>query len=124
MFAARDELAAAFGLRERRGARRIASSSAAASARKQGAGFEALAAAELARVTGRPVRLVNDRHAEQLDGGRRGATRQTVRLGATRDGTLTAIEADAVVGDGPGRLGDPGPRSRPARSTAAPTCAR
>ena len=39
---------------------------------KQGAGFEALAAAELARVTGRPVRLVNDRHGEQLDGGRRG----------------------------------------------------
>ena len=37
---------------------------------KQGAGFEALAAAELSRITGRPVRLVNDRHAEQLDGGR------------------------------------------------------
>ena len=69
---------------------------------KQGAGFEALAAAELARITGRPVRLVNDRHAEQLDGGRRGATRQTVRLGATRDGTLTAIEADAVVAMGQG----------------------
>ena len=54
---------------------------------KQGAGFEALAAAELARITGRPVRLVNDRHAEQLDGGRRGATRQTcgsVRVATAR----------------------------------------
>ena len=50
------------------------------------AGFEGLAAAELARITGRPVRLVNDRHAEQLDGGRRGATRQTVRLGARLTG--------------------------------------
>ena len=70
--------------------------------RQQGAGFEALAAAELARVAGRPVRLVNDRHAEQLDGGRRGATTQTVRLGATKDGTLTAIEAEAVVAMGQG----------------------
>ena len=69
---------------------------------KQGAGFEALAAAELARITGRPVRLVNDRHAEQLDGGRRFATRQTVRLGARSDGTLTAIDADAVVAMGQG----------------------
>ena len=69
---------------------------------KQGCGFEALAAAELARVTGRPVRLVNDRHGEQLDGGRRAATRQTVRLGARRDGTITAIDADAVVAMGQG----------------------
>ena len=86
---------------------------------KQGAGFEALAAAELARVPGRPVRLVNDRHAEQLDGGRRGATRQTIRLGASRDGTLTAIEVDAVVAMGQGGwmfpVAQPGPHAVPLR---------
>ena len=77
MFAAREELAAAL-----RAARRTTSASSSefvggGFGGKQGAGFEALAAAELARLTGRPVRLVNDRHAEQLDGGRRAATRQT-----------------------------------------------
>ena len=89
---------------------------------KQGAGFEALAAAELARITGRPVRLVNDRHAEQLDGGRRAATRQTVRLGARRDGTLTAIDADAVIAMGQGGwvfpVLDPGPHALPLRRRA------
>ena len=89
---------------------------------KQGAGFEALAAAELARITGRPVRLVNDRHAEQLDGGRRGATRQTVRLGAT-----TRRDADRDRGrrgrrDGPGRVdvprAQPGPHALPLRERA------
>ena len=38
-----------------------------------------------------------------------------------RDGTLTAIDAEAVVGDGPGRLGSSPCSSRRARSTAAPT---
>jgi xanthine dehydrogenase YagR molybdenum-binding subunit len=46
------------------------------------------------------VRLVNDRHAEQLDGGRRARTRQSVRLGARRDGTLVAVDADAVFDQG------------------------
>ena len=52
-------------------------------------------------IAGRPVRLVNDRHGEQLDGGRRAATRQTVRLGAKRDGTITAFEIDDLTGIGP-----------------------
>ncbi len=101
MFAARDELATAFGLRK--DAVRVRTEFVGGGfGGKQGCGFEALAAAELARVTGRPVRLVNDRHAEQLDGGRRAATRQTVRLGARRDGTITAIDADAVIAMGQG----------------------
>jgi xanthine dehydrogenase YagR molybdenum-binding subunit len=50
------------------------------------------------------VRLVNDRHEEQLDGGRRSRTLQTVRLGAKRDGTLTAIEHEAVVDQGDGGM--------------------
>ena len=101
MFSARDELATAFGLRK--DAVRVRTEFVGGGfGAKQGAGFEALAAAELARITGRPVRLVNDRHAEQLDGGRRAATTQTVRLGARRDGTITAIDADAVIAMGRG----------------------
>ena len=101
IFSCREELTAAFGLRKD-DVRVLAEFVGGSFGSKPVAGFEGLAAAELARITGRPVRLVNDRHAEQLDGGRRGATRQTVRLGATADGTLTAIEADAVVGAGQG----------------------
>ena len=101
MFSAREELARAFGLRN--DAIRVRTEFVGGGfGAKQGAGFEGLAAAELARITGRPVRLVNDRHAEQLDGGRRGATIQTVRLGARRDGTITAIDADAILAMGQG----------------------
>jgi len=101
MFSAREELAKAFGLRKD-DVRVLTEFVGGAFGAKQGAGFEALAASELSRITGRPVRLVNDRHGEQLDGGRRSATRQTVRLGARRDGTITAIDADAVIAMGQG----------------------
>ncbi|HMQ32450.1 MAG TPA: xanthine dehydrogenase family protein molybdopterin-binding subunit [Chloroflexaceae bacterium] len=50
-------------------------------------------AALLAKAAGRPVQLMHDRSAENLAAGNRNATRQTVRLGARRDGRLTAIEA-------------------------------
>jgi CO/xanthine dehydrogenase Mo-binding subunit len=63
---------------------------------KQGATIEGLLAAHLARVAGRPVRLVNDRRAEAVATGHRAASIQTYRIGARRDGTLTAIEATAV----------------------------
>jgi CO/xanthine dehydrogenase Mo-binding subunit len=101
MFAAREELARAFGLRKEQ-VRVITEYVGGGFGSKQGAGWEGLIAAELARVTGRPVRLVNDRHAEQLDGGRRPASRQSVRLGARRDGTITAIDADALISMGQG----------------------
>jgi xanthine dehydrogenase YagR molybdenum-binding subunit len=103
MFDARRELAGAFDLAEDR-VRVISEFVGGGFGSKQGAGFEATAAAELARLTGRPVRLVNDRHAEQLDGGRRARTRQTIRLGARCDGTLVAIEAEAVVDQGQGGM--------------------
>ena len=48
------------------------------------------------------MRLVNDRHAEQLDGGRRAWTRQTVKLGARADGSLVAVESAALVSMGQG----------------------
>src|SRR5512132_136576 len=101
MFFARQELAARFGVR-REQVRVIAAFIGGGFGSKQGAGVEALLASELARITGRPVRLVNDRHAEQLDGGRRAWTRQIVRLGARKDGRLVAVDADAVVVQGLG----------------------
>jgi xanthine dehydrogenase YagR molybdenum-binding subunit len=101
MFAARDELADLFGL-DKGQVRVVTEYVGGGFGAKQGAGTEAILAAELARAAGGPVRLVNDRHAEQLDGGRRAWTRQSVRLGATRDGTLVAVEADAVISMGQG----------------------
>lgn len=64
---------------------------------KPAAGNEGILAAALARAAKRPVRCVLDRHEEQQIGGQRAPTRQTVRLGASRDGKLRAIEAEAVV---------------------------
>ncbi len=67
---------------------------------KQGATNEGLLAAHLARVAGRPVRLVNERRTETVATGHRPATIQTYRVGARRDGTLTAIDATAVIAMG------------------------
>lgn len=101
MFDARTELARRFDL-DRERVRVITRFVGGGFGAKQGAGPEAILAAELARVTGRPVRLVNDRRAEQLDGGRRAWTRQTVKLAGRRDGTLVAVESAAVVSMGKG----------------------
>ena len=46
------------------------------------------------RATGAPVKVVNDRESENLAAGKRNATFQTVRLGATSDGRLVAIDAE------------------------------
>lgn len=59
---------------------------------KQSAGVHSVLAAQAARATGRPVRLMLSRGEEQQTGGYRPATRQRIRLGARRDGTLTLIE--------------------------------
>jgi xanthine dehydrogenase YagR molybdenum-binding subunit len=101
MFAARTELARAFGLRPDQ-VRVVTEYVGGGFGAKQGAGWQALVAAELSRSTRRPVRVVNDRHAEQLDGGRRAWTRQSVRIGAARDGRIVAVDADAVIAMGQG----------------------
>jgi CO/xanthine dehydrogenase Mo-binding subunit len=67
---------------------------------KQGATTEGLIAAHLARVAGRPVRVFNDRRAEGVATGHRAASMQSYRIGARRDGTLTAIDATAVIAIG------------------------
>jgi CO/xanthine dehydrogenase Mo-binding subunit len=101
MFDARRELARRFDLVPER-VRVISEFIGGGFGGKQGAGVEALLAAELARTTGRPVRLALSRHEDQLVGGRRARTRQTVTLGARRDGTLVGVELAAVVEMGAG----------------------
>ena len=96
MFDARRELARRFGLAPD-DVRVVSEFIGGGFGAKQGAGVEALLAAELARAAGRPVRLALDRHEDQVVGGRRARTRQTVTLGASRDGTLVAVELAAVV---------------------------
>lgn len=62
-------------------------------------------AALLSRAAGRPVQLLNDREGESLVAGNRNPTRQHVRLGARRDGTLTAISVRIDLAQGAYRIG-------------------
>ena len=57
----------------------------------------AVLTAAAARVAGRPVRLVLTRGQTFDTQGHRGLTRQTVALGATRDGRLAAIRQDVTA---------------------------
>ena len=59
-----------------------------------------LLASELARQTRRPVHLMYDREGENLEAGYRGASVQTIRIGARRDGTLTAIDVKVITETG------------------------
>ncbi|TWS99441.1 xanthine dehydrogenase family protein molybdopterin-binding subunit [Reyranella sp. CPCC 100927] len=67
-------------------------------------------AAQLARLTGRPVRLFMDRREEFIASHQRAPTARSIRLGATRDGRLTFI--DQVV------RGQAGPTDLFARNAA------
>jgi xanthine dehydrogenase YagR molybdenum-binding subunit len=58
---------------------------------KFGAGISGVVAALLARKAGAPVKLMLDRHEESLATGNRPNSVQWIRIGAKRDGTLTAI---------------------------------
>jgi xanthine dehydrogenase YagR molybdenum-binding subunit len=69
---------------------------------KFGAGAEVVMAAQLAREAGAPVKLMLSRAAEHLATGNRPSSWQHVKLGATPDGKLTAIE---LIEHGSGGLG-------------------
>lgn len=75
---------------------------------KQIAWKQSVIAALLSKRTGRPVQLMLDREAENLAVGNRNATIQHVRLGARRDGTLTAIYCENKQQVGAYRVGGEG----------------
>ncbi|HTY43535.1 MAG TPA: xanthine dehydrogenase family protein molybdopterin-binding subunit [Thermoanaerobaculia bacterium] len=66
---------------------------------KFGPRVEGLAAARLAKEAGAPVKLFLDRKEEQLATGNRPSAVQTIRIGATKDGKLTALQL-TVYGNG------------------------
>jgi xanthine dehydrogenase YagR molybdenum-binding subunit len=67
---------------------------------KTDVGDHGFLAAELARVTGRPVRCALTRREENLATGNRHATIQRLVAGARSDGTLTALAGDYVMAVG------------------------
>jgi xanthine dehydrogenase YagR molybdenum-binding subunit len=77
---------------------------------KQYTGKWSVMAALLAREAGRPVQLMLNRWEENLATGHRAPTIQHLKLGARRDGTLTAIDLVATINIGaygsPGRAAD------------------
>jgi xanthine dehydrogenase YagR molybdenum-binding subunit len=75
---------------------------------KQIAWKQSAIAALLSKRSGRPVQLMLDREAENLAAGNRNATLQHVKLGAKRDGTLTAIVCENKQAVGAYRVGGEG----------------
>ena len=69
---------------------------------------QTVVAALLAKRAGRPVQLMLDREAENLAAGNRNPTRQRVKIGAKRDGTLTAIMVDVEQAVGAYMVGGEG----------------
>jgi xanthine dehydrogenase YagR molybdenum-binding subunit len=86
----RQELAEAFGLPLSR-VRVIVEAMGGGFGSKSMLGTYGRLAVMLSRQAGAPVRIVLDREEEQTDAGNRPATWQRLRLGARRDGSLTAI---------------------------------
>jgi xanthine dehydrogenase YagR molybdenum-binding subunit len=101
----RRELAESFGLRLGQVRVKVAAMGGGFGSKSQ-LGAYGRFAVTLSREAGAPVRLVLDRQEEHLDSGNRPATFQRLRLGAKRDGMLTAISVEeygtAGVGVGAG----------------------
>jgi CO/xanthine dehydrogenase Mo-binding subunit len=101
IFNTRSDLASAFGLKLTQ-VRVIKDHMGGGFGAKNGAHASTYIAVALSRKTGAPVRCVLDREGEQVDSGNRSATIQRVAIGATRDGKLLAIVADAEIAMGVG----------------------
>ncbi|MDQ3656312.1 MAG: xanthine dehydrogenase family protein molybdopterin-binding subunit [Chloroflexota bacterium] len=99
IFTVRQQVAQALGMPEHR-VRVIKEHMGGGFGAKQISWKQDVIAALLSREAGRPVQLMLDRQAENLAVGNRPNTRQRVRLGAKRDGTLTAIWADLAQARG------------------------
>jgi xanthine dehydrogenase YagR molybdenum-binding subunit len=90
-FSVRDELASVFDL-PKANVRVLTEFMGGGFGAKFGAGLYGVMAAKLARKTKRPVRLMLDRKEEHLSVGNRPNSRQTLKVGASKDGTLKAIK--------------------------------
>jgi xanthine dehydrogenase YagR molybdenum-binding subunit len=105
----RSELAQAFGLPRNR-VRVVVDAMGGGFGSKSSAGNYARAAIALSRAANAPVRLVLDRDEEQLDSGNRPATFQRLKIGARKDGQLTAVSlytygtAGTALGAGVGNI--------------------
>jgi xanthine dehydrogenase YagR molybdenum-binding subunit len=105
----RNELADAFHLPRNR-VRVVVDAMGGGFGSKSSAGNYARAAVSLSRAASAPVRLVLDRHEEQLDSGNRPGTFQRLKIGARKDGGLSAISlytygtAGTAVGAGVGNV--------------------
>ena len=96
---------------------------------KFGAGNPGVVAAALSRKTGAPVRLMLDREEEHLSVGNRPSSDQRLRIGAKKDGTITAIQLISLRHRGLRHWGwmrrpcrQPcisGPRSTPKKTTSS-----
>jgi xanthine dehydrogenase YagR molybdenum-binding subunit len=69
---------------------------------KYGIGNYGMLAIHLSRKAGAPVRLMLDRREEHVCVGNRPSSLQRIKLGARRDGTLTAIKVDSYGSGGTG----------------------
>lgn len=89
---------------------------------KFGAGNPGVVAAALSRKTGAPIRLMLDREEEHLAVGNRPSSDQHLRIGAKKDGTITAIHlvSFGTAGCGTG-AGCAGPASNLYKSAALHT---
>ncbi len=104
VFDVRQKVAEALGLAENR-VRVIKQHMGGGFGAKQVSWKQDVIAALLAQRSGRPVQLMLDRVAENLAAGNRNPTLQRVRVGATRDGALTAIEASISLATGAYQVG-------------------
>jgi xanthine dehydrogenase YagR molybdenum-binding subunit len=104
IFAVRDEVAEKLGVPKER-VRVVTQHMGGGFGAKQIAWKHSVIAALLAKRAARPVQLMLDREAENLAVGNRNATRQHVRLGARRDGTLCAIDVRVLVQAGAYQVG-------------------
>jgi xanthine dehydrogenase YagR molybdenum-binding subunit len=104
----RDELAALFKLPKTK-VRVITEYMGGGFGAKFGAGNSGAVAAQLSKQAGAPVKLFCDRKEEHWTGGNRPDSQATVKLGASKDGKLQAIEftsyGTAGVGTGAGTAG-------------------
>ena len=105
----RNELAQAFKLPRNR-VRVVVDAMGGGFGSKSSAGNYARAAVALSRAAGAPVRLALDRREEQLDSGNRPGTFQRLKIGARKDGRLSAISlytygtAGTATGAGVGNI--------------------